>query len=100
MASLRVFPARFLIHLKDFAGVDAETAHKMSSYLNQSEYAPMEKPPKPATMLLQIDYGDKDRVKPGMKIRISDYSITGDEGGTYTTFGKLEILRGPKTKHR
>jgi hypothetical protein len=63
--------------------------------LDQSEFPFIDNPPRPATMLLQIDCDKRDKLKPGMRVRFVNYTIVGDEAGTYTGVKNLEILAVP-----
>lgn len=93
----RVFPAHFLVRLKDYEGVDAVKARAMNAFLGQAEEQPKQQPPrKPAVLLLQLDSENQKLLRPGMKIKVRAYAIRGDEGGTWTKYEKLEVRSVPK----
>lgn len=45
----------------------------------------------PPFIILQIAHSDRNHLKKGMKIRVSGYTVRGDEGGTWTSYKKIEI---------
>jgi hypothetical protein len=91
----RTVPARYRIRLKDYAGLDAKLAWEMNTYLDQAETKSADKKSKPPVLLLQIDSEDKDLLRRGMKIRITGYSLMGDEAGNYSKYEKLKVVDRP-----
>ena len=51
---------------------------------------------KPAVLFLQIDSENKKLFKPGMKIKVTGYTVRGDEGGTWTNYEKLQTPLHPE----
>lgn len=88
----RAFSPHFRVKLTDFSGVDASTAIAMTRYLDWNAYNNDGSPSKPTFVLLKIDYPDKNYLKKGMKIKVLAYTIGGDEGGTWASFGGIEFL--------
>jgi len=89
----RVVSPHFLVKLVDYKGVSTETAFTMTRYLEWSAYQNQDIKGGPPFILLKIDYGDRNYLKKGMRIRISGYKVAGDEGGTWTSFTGIEILK-------
>jgi len=44
----------------------------------------------PPLMLLKINYPDKNYLQTGMTIEISGYTVGGDEGGTWTSYERVD----------
>jgi hypothetical protein len=88
----RVMPAHFLIKLIDFEKVDSKTAITMTRYLVWSALPDEEENQRPSFILLKIDHKDKSYLEKGMKIRVSGYTVRGDEGGTWTSYNNIDIL--------
>jgi len=91
----RVIPEHFLVTLIDYDGVTAETARMMTRYLDWNALKGEEQKDKPSFILLRINYGDRNFLKKGMKIKVSGYTVRGDEGGTWTSYGTIDILSQP-----
>jgi len=82
----RKFPARFQVRLKD---VEVEIVD-----INQGGFPSG----KQASYRLTINSNDKELLKPGMKIKVSNYHMGGDEGGTWVKHDPVEILSKPAEK--
>jgi hypothetical protein len=91
----RVIPEHFLVTLIDYDGVTAETARMMTWYLDSNALKDEGQKDKPSFILLRINYSDRNYLKKGMKIKVSGYTVRGDEGGTWTSYGAIDILRQP-----
>jgi len=87
----RSFPAHFIIELNNTEGVDRETARRMSFYV-AGERSVAGGPS--STIFLQLNHVDRNFLQKGMNIRITGYTIRGDEGGTWTSYKKIDIA-GP-----
>jgi hypothetical protein len=88
----RVIPAHFLMTLKGFQGIDAETARAMTRYFDQEAFKYEKKNFMPTFIILKINHNDKNYLKKGMEITVTGYTVMGDEGGTWTHYTKLDIL--------
>lgn len=94
----RVIPAQFMVSLKDYKGVDADTVEKMKTFYQWSIPASPNSPGMPEIVVLRIAHPDKTFLKTGMRIRVSGYRIAGDEGGDYPSYKELKILPGKALK--
>ena len=88
----RVVLAHFLIALRNFDGVDSETARRITGYLAGSAFEAAGPEGTPPLILLKINHPDKNYLRKGMNIDISGYTVRGDEGGTWTSFTGIEII--------
>ncbi len=88
----RVVSPHFLIRLVDFEGVSPEAAVTLTRYLDSSAYQSQDLIARPPFILLKIDYSDQDYLRKGLRIKVSGYKVAGDEGGTWTSFTRIEIL--------
>jgi len=91
----RVIPEHFLVTLIDYDGVTAETARMMTWYLDWTALKGEEQKSKPSFILLRINYSDRNYLKKGRKIKVSGYTVRGDEGGTWTSYRTIDILSQP-----
>jgi hypothetical protein len=89
----RVVPAHFLIQLKDYESKDAETARTINGYMRPGGNQAPEGQGKPPILWIQVNSDQNDLLKKGMKIKLINYSVSGDEGGIWTKHEKLEILQ-------
>lgn len=85
----RTFPARFQVRLKD---VEVEIVQSVG---NKHMDGPSGKQ---ASYRLTINSNDKELLKPGMKIKVSNYHMGGDEGGTWVKHDPVQILSKPAEK--
>lgn len=92
----RTFPAHFLVTLEDFEGVDRQTATTMTRYLDGSALKDQEKCCRPSFILIKINHTDKSYLKKGMRIKVSGYTVRGDEGGTGTYFTGIDVMKNSK----
>jgi len=88
----RVIPEHFLVTLIDYDGVTAETARMMTRYLDWTALKGEEQKDKPSFILLRINYSDRNYLKKDRKIKVRGYTVRGDEGGTWTSYGAVDIL--------
>ncbi len=91
----RTVAAHFIVTLADFTGIDAATAITMTRYLDWYALKDQGSKQNPPFILLKINQDDKNYLRKGMNIKVSDYKIRGDEGGTWTSFNKVDILSQP-----
>ncbi len=94
----RTIPAHFMVSLKDFKGLDADTVEKMKTFYQWSIPASPNSPGMPEIVVLRIANPDKTFLKAGMRIKVIGYRIAGDEGGDYPSFKELKILAGKVQK--
>ena len=80
----RVMPAHLVVTLKDYSGPTAAQARVMNNFVGADSKQP--------TLTIWITNADRESLKPGMEIRVKGYTVTGDEGGTWTSHQSLEIL--------
>ncbi len=92
----RIFPAHFRLKLVDFSGVSASTAQQMTRYIDWHALDELAEDAMPPFILLQIDHTDKNLLMKGMTVRVDGYTVRGDEGGTWTTYSRLEVLHGER----
>jgi hypothetical protein len=88
----RVVPAHFLIALRNFDGVDSETTRRITGYLAGSAFEAAGPEGTPPLMLLKINHPDKNYLRKGMNIDISGYTVRGDEGGTWTSYERIDVV--------
>ncbi|KAB2888738.1 MAG: hypothetical protein F9K32_15370 [Desulfobulbaceae bacterium] len=88
----RVFPAHFLIKLVGYTGIDAATAWQMTRLVDRYALGSGSEQTPPPFILLRIDHPDRENFRPGMTIRVTGYAISGDEGGTWTSHDRVDIL--------
>jgi hypothetical protein len=86
----RKFPAHFIIGLKDLDGVTTEAAARMTGLLGSQ--SALSQGMKSAPMVLLLNDDNKDHLKAEKRIRVTNYQVSGDEGGTWTKYDKVEIL--------
>lgn len=94
----RAFAPHFRVKLTNFSGVDAETAVAMTRYVDWNALKNTGNKQKPAFVLLKLDYPDKNYLKQGMKIRVLAYIVGGDEGGTWASYTKIEVMAEPQSE--
>lgn len=85
----RTFPAHFMLELKNVEGVDHETAKRMTYYVAGPR---AESGVQSTAVFLQLNHNDRNFLQKDMKIRVTGYTIRGDEGGTWTSYEKLDII--------
>jgi hypothetical protein len=89
----RVVSPHFLIRLKDFEGVEPEVALRMTRYLDCQAINDKDLKGFPPLISIKVDWSDRNYLKKRMRIRVRGYKIGGDEGGTWTTFSGIEIIK-------
>ena len=90
----RVVPSHFLVTLGRYDGVSTDTAHQMTGYLDGRSDKRDD-----STILLKLNHDHRDYLKKGMNIEVRGYRVTGDEGGTWTTYKAIRIVEGaPRSK--
>lgn len=89
----RVDPAHFRIKLCDYRGVDPTIARRLNALLGEVDTVrePDDDRP-PPRLWLKLNNDDPHALVPGMRIRVRNYVVSGDEGGTWTRFDKLDLL--------
>lgn len=85
----RVFPAHFVVTLVNYDGVTSATAKQLSGLLGDRKGRVQG----PENLALMLPHEDKESLKTGMRIRVKQYRISGDEGGTWSHCEKIEILK-------
>lgn len=88
----RTWPAHFRVKLIGYEGVTAETAIRMTSMIEWKALEGLKQKDRSSFALVNISHNDGEFIKKGIRIKISGYSIRGDEGGTWTSYNKFEIL--------
>lgn len=86
----RTLPAHFVVTLKGFSGPTVKQAAMMNSFVgatNSGETGDN----RPSRLTVWINSNDPSYLKPGMRIRVSGYTVTGDEGGTWSHHDRVEI---------
>ena len=87
----RKIPARFQVRLRD-ADVQITRSTGDKHFDGQSG--------KVAEYRLIINSDNKDLLKPGMKVKVVNYHVSGDEGGMWSNHDRVEILAGPPEPKR
>lgn len=92
----RTVPAHFRVTLVDFSGLDKALAWQINGIMSDPSSNPnADRRQSPPHLILQLNDQDPQALKSGMRIRVRDYVVRGDEGGTWTRFTKLEVLARP-----
>lgn len=91
----RKFPAHYIVQLTDYKGVDPQKAREISMYV---DYSNSIKNDTSAVVTLMINHNNKRYLKKGMTILISGYNVRGDEGGIWTYYTSLNILKHNSTE--
>ena len=86
----RTLPAHFVIVLKSFSGPNVKQAAMMNSFVGAVKSGDTAGT-MPARLIVWINSNDPPYLKPGMRIRISGYTVTGDEGGTWSHHDGVQI---------
>ena len=96
----RTEPAHFRVKLTDFKGVEPATAWRMVLYLGGGSAEPVDQTRPPKHLPLKLNHKNPKALKTGMRIRVVDYGVAGDEGGTWTEYKAIEVLSGEGDKGR
>jgi len=88
----RTIPAHFLVKLENFEGIDSRTAVIMTRYIDRSAFKNQGWDVKPPFILLKINHTDQNYLRKGMKIKVSGYTVRGDEGGVWTYFTRIDVI--------
>lgn len=86
----RTLPAHFVIVLNNFSGPTDKQAAMMNSFVGAAKSGEA-KGAGPSRLTVWINSSDPSFLKPGMRIRISRYTVTGDEGGTWAHHDGVQI---------
>jgi len=79
----RVFPAHYIINLTDtLVESDSNSTSPYNKYKSGEDIS-----------IIINHMQDDGYLKEGMRIKIYDYKVSGDEGGTWYSFGKIEFLK-------
>jgi hypothetical protein len=85
----RMVGAHFVVRLVNYRGVAAEKAIRITRYVSFKAYGDKNPSGMPPFIILKIDSKDKNFLKTGMKVRVTGYTVRGDEGGTWTSFAGI-----------
>ncbi|MCX6865552.1 MAG: hypothetical protein NTV46_04925 [Verrucomicrobia bacterium] len=88
----RVIPAHFTVTLRDYAGPKARQAWMMNGYMGVKTTGTEDRDKPPATLMVWVNSEDREYLKAGMKIRLVGYTVTGDEGGTWTSCERVVFI--------
>jgi len=91
----RLIPARFTVTLRDYSGPPARQAWMMNGFMGVETTGTEDRDNPPPALVVFVNSADRSYLKAGMKIRLADYTVTGDEGGTWASCARVEII-GPK----
>jgi len=89
----RVIPAHFAVTLRDYAGPSARQAWMMNGFMGVMTDGTEDRSKPPPTVVVWVNSGDRSYLKAGMRIRLIDYTVTGDEGGTWASCARVEIIK-------
>jgi hypothetical protein len=92
----RVDPAHFRVQLERYRGLDAATAWRLNGLVGETGPDNEDRSRPPARLFLKLNHEDPHALRPGMRIRVRGYSVSGDEGGTWTDYQHLDILSRPE----
>lgn len=87
----RIMPAHYIIKLINYEGINSKDALRITKYIMWDAFIDKENNKLPF-VLLKINHKSKYYLKKGMRIRVTRYTVRGDEGGTYTYYESIEIL--------
>jgi hypothetical protein len=93
----RTLPAHFVVTLKGFSGPTVKQAAMMNSFVGAARSGDPDHA-MPSRLTVWINSNDASTLKPGMRIRIPGYTVTGDEGGTWSHHGQVQIHASPSPK--
>lgn len=92
----RMLAARFKVVLRDYTGLTEDNVKELRRFYNGA--FPGNPPDHPSPRIhITLLSGNPKLLAVGMKIRVTGYTIAGDEGGDWESCDKLEILEAPKT---
>ena len=91
----RVFPAHFEVTLRDYSGPKVDQAWMMNGFMSVERKDTEDRSKLPPTLEVWVNSEDQDDLKAGMNIRLVNYMVTGDEGGTWTSCERVEKLGSP-----
>jgi hypothetical protein len=94
----RTIPARFMVYLTDYSGIDAKAIRRMKVFYRWSASDNLNSSGMPEFIVLQLPHQDKTLIKEGMRVRVRGYVLRGDEGGDWTSYREIQIL--PSTSAR
>lgn len=86
----RVIPAHFVVTLRNYSGPNVRQAWMMNGFMGAKSEGAGDRDKFPPTLLVWVNSGDRDYLKAGMKLRLVNYTVTGDEGGTWTSCERVE----------
>jgi hypothetical protein len=87
----RRFPAHFVVKLVDYSGVPARDAIRITRYVRYDAYGDRKPSGMPRFIILKLDSDNRSHLRKGMKIRVSGYTVRGDEGGTWTRNSGIKV---------
>jgi len=90
----RIIPARFMLHLKNYSGMDAQAIGTMKAFYHWSASDNLNSSGMPEHIVLRLSHPDKTFLKDGIKVRVTGYTLRGDEGGDWTSYKEIQILPG------
>lgn len=88
----RVIPAHFMITLNPYQGVDAKTAATMIRYVDWPAAESLRADQPPPFVKIRINSDNKNEFQPGSTIEVTEYTVNGDEGGTWTHYSSINII--------
>lgn len=89
----RKIPPRFRVSLTDYKGIDEKQVYRMKNYFSWAVSEKFTAQGYPEYIVLELQHPDKSLLKKGMRIKVTGYRLGGDEGGDWTTYKEIEILR-------
>ncbi|HQW29237.1 MAG TPA: hypothetical protein PK529_08635 [Verrucomicrobiales bacterium] len=90
----RTLPAHFVVVLKEFSGPSLNQARMMNSVVGAAKSGETNGT-MPSRLTIWVNSNDPTYLKPGMRIRISGYTVSGDEGGTWAHHNRVQIRSTP-----
>jgi hypothetical protein len=89
----RVIPAHFVVKLGDYSGPSVRQAWMLNGFMNVSTSGTEDRSKPPAALVVWVNSEDSKALKDGMRIRLVNYTVTGDEGGTWTAIDRMDVLQ-------
>jgi len=94
----RTFSAHFLVKLNDYKGIDSNNAIQITRNVDPSALKNKSADYIPDFVTLMINHNGKRYLKKGMTILVKGYTVRGDEGGTWSDYTEVDILKHNSTE--
>lgn len=92
----RVIPAHFVVTLYDYSGPTVRQSWMMNGFMSFSTAGTEDRSKLPPALVVWVNSEESKFLHVGMQIRLVNYNVTGDEGGTWTSCDRIEVLQPTK----